>query len=202
MDIDRGIVSIYLQLFQSLCNDGTKIFSELLRLYTWRGPISPYYSFIIFLKLDIFYENRKKWVKIIFSTHALLWYGLRHLESLYGIRFVTWPICIKNPPWICGWLTNFQNRIQNPSFGLLDMEEPFSWLVTWQAWYLARILTAQCSAFIRDHSTITSSKRWMGGVRKWQFLMIYSTVNHQIYLNLKKIQKHDVDDVIFEWSLT
>ena len=32
---------------------------------------------------------------------------------------------------------------------------------------------------IRDHSSITSSKRWVGGVRKWQFLMIYSTVNHQ-----------------------
>ena len=28
----------------------------------------------------------------------------------------------------------------------------------------------------RDHSSITSSKRWVGGVRKWQFLMIY---NHQ-----------------------
>ena len=80
---------------QSVVHDGTKIFSELLRLYTWRGPISPYYSFIIFLKLDIFYENRKKWVKIIFSTHALLWYGLRHLESLHEIRFVTWPICVK-----------------------------------------------------------------------------------------------------------
>jgi hypothetical protein len=59
VDIDKGIVSIYLQLFQSLCNDGTKIFSELLRLYTWRGPISPYYSFIIFLKLDFFTRAEK-----------------------------------------------------------------------------------------------------------------------------------------------
>ena len=32
---------------------------------------------------------------------------------------------------------------------------------------------------MRDHSSITSSKRWVGGVRKWQFLIIYSTVNHQ-----------------------
>ena len=32
---------------------------------------------------------------------------------------------------------------------------------------------------VRYHSSITSSKRWVGGVRKWQFLMIYSTVNHQ-----------------------
>jgi hypothetical protein len=29
---------------------------------------------------------------------------------------------------------------------------------------------------IRDHSSITSSNRWVGGVRKWQFLMIYSTL--------------------------
>ena len=32
---------------------------------------------------------------------------------------------------------------------------------------------------IRDHSSITSSKRGVGGVRKWQLLMIYSTVNHE-----------------------
>ena len=31
----------------------------------------------------------------------------------------------------------------------------------------------------RDHSSITSPKRWVGGVRKWQFLMIYNTENHQ-----------------------
>ena len=35
------------------------------------------------------------------------------------------------------------------------------------------------SVCIRGHSSITSSKRWVGGVRKWQFVMIYSTVNHQ-----------------------
>ena len=39
--------------------------------------------------------------------------------------------------------------------------------------------TISGSLFIRDHSSITSSKRWVGGVRKWQFSMIYSTVNHQ-----------------------
>ena len=35
---------------------------------------------------------------------------------------------------------------------------------------------------------ITSSKRWVGGVRKLQFLMIYSTVNHQRvgWVGLKK----------------
>ena len=41
---------------------------------------------------------------------------------------------------------------------------------------------------LRDHSSITSSKRWAGGVRKWQFLMIYNTVNHQRvgWVGLKK----------------
>ena len=53
---------------------------------------------------------------------------------------------------------------------------------------------------IRDHSSITSSKRWVGGVRKWQFLMIYSTVNHQREGWVgQKSQKHD--DVVLEWSL-
>ena len=41
---------------------------------------------------------------------------------------------------------------------------------------------------VRGHSSITSSKRWVGGVRKVQFLMIYSTVNHQRvgWVGLKK----------------
>ena len=41
---------------------------------------------------------------------------------------------------------------------------------------------------IRDHSSITSSKGWVDGVGKWQFLMIYSTVNHQRvwWVGLKK----------------
>ena len=41
---------------------------------------------------------------------------------------------------------------------------------------------------VRDHSSITSSKRLVGGVRKWQFLMIYSTLNHQRdgWVGLKK----------------
>ena len=31
--------------------------------------------------------------------------------------------------------------------------------------------------YLRDHSSITSAKRWVGGVRKWQFLLIYSTIH-------------------------
>ena len=41
---------------------------------------------------------------------------------------------------------------------------------------------------VRGHSSITSSRRWVGGVKKWKFLMIYSTVNHQRvgWVGLKK----------------
>ena len=48
--------------------------------------------------------------------------------------------------------------------------------------------------------TIQVLRHQRGGVRKWQFLMIYSTVNHQRggWVGLKS-QKHD--DVILEWSL-
>ena len=39
---------------------------------------------------------------------------------------------------------------------------------------------SQCSPaytlLLRDHSSITSAKTWVGGVRKWQFLLIYSTI--------------------------
>ena len=31
-----------------------------------------------------------------------------------------------------------------------------------------------------DDSSITSAKRWVGGVRKWQFLLIYSTVHADV----------------------
>ena len=61
----------------------------------------------------------------------------------------------------------------------------------WCSWYL---LTAMVGS--RDHSGITSSKRWVGGIREWQFLMIYSTVNHQ--RGGRVGQKHD--DVTLEWS--
>jgi hypothetical protein len=36
--------------------------------------------------------------------------------------------------------------------------------------------TLIAQSYIRDHSSITSAKRWVGGVRKWQFLLIYSTI--------------------------
>ena len=47
---------------------------------------------------------------------------------------------------------------------------------------------------------ITSAKRWVGGVRKWQFLLIYSTIYADVsgWVGVKS-QKHA--DVILEWSL-
>ena len=43
---------------------------------------------------------------------------------------------------------------------------------------------------LRDHSSIMSSNRWVGGVRKWQFLMIYRTLNLQRggWVGLKKLK--------------
>ena len=40
-------------------------------------------------------------------------------------------------------------------------------------------LEVNINSYLRDHSSIMSSMRWVGVVRKWQFLMIYSTVNHE-----------------------
>ena len=55
--------------------------------------------------------------------------------------------------------------------------------------FVVKLIQQQVSiSSLRDHSSITSLKRWVGGVRKWQFLMIYSTVNHQRvgWVGLKK----------------
>ena len=40
----------------------------------------------------------------------------------------------------------------------------------------------------RGHSSITSAKKWVGGVRKWQFLLIYSTIYADLggWVGLKK----------------
>jgi hypothetical protein len=59
----------------------------------------------------------------------------------------------------------------------------------------------KCSISIRDHSSITSSKMWVGGVRKWQFLMIYITVNHQRGGRWWALKSQNHDDVILEWFL-
>ena len=64
------------------------------------------------------------------------------------------------------------------------------WLVFVKSYFIWQIHHAKSFKMrhVRDHSSITSSKRWVGGVRKWQFLMIYSTANHQRgeWVDLKK----------------
>ena len=41
---------------------------------------------------------------------------------------------------------------------------------------------------LRAHSSITSAKRWVGGVREWQFLVFYKTVFAAVggWMGLKK----------------
>ena len=41
---------------------------------------------------------------------------------------------------------------------------------------------------LRDHSSIRSAKKWVVGVRKWQFLLIYSTIYADVggWVGLKK----------------
>ena len=64
------------------------------------------------------------------------------------------------------------------------------WLVFVKSYFIWQIHHAKSFKMrhVRDHSSITSSKRWVGGDRKWQFLMIYSTANHQRgeWVDLKK----------------
>ena len=52
----------------------------------------------------------------------------------------------------------------------------------------------------RDHSSITSAKRWVGWAIKWQFLLIYTTIYVDVGGWVKRRQKHA--DVILESSLT
>ena len=42
-----------------------------------------------------------------------------------------------------------------------------------------------------DHSSTTSAKMWVGGVRKWQFLLFYSTIYADVggWVGLKKQKK-------------
>ena len=69
-------------------------------------------------------------------------------------------------------------------------DDLFSWTFLYPIFFILKnIFFANLDSLVLwDHSSITSSKRWVGGVRKLQFLMIYSTVNHQRvgWVGLKK----------------
>ena len=54
------------------------------------------------------------------------------------------------------------------------------------------------TVFVRDHSSITSSNRWVGGVRNWHFLIIYSTVNSSLQCTLIS-WKRDNLDIAIQW---
>ena len=71
------------------------------------------------------------------------------VEFLQCFRLVTWPISFKFPPLICCSPTNNRTGFKIWLFDWSDsgriMEEIFSWLVTWQSWYLASILLHLCT---------------------------------------------------------
>ena len=50
---------------------------------------------------------------------------------------------------------------------------------------------ANFTMFIGDHLSITSAKKWVGGVRKWQFLLIYIIIYADVggWVGLKKPKK-------------
>ena len=54
---------------------------------------------------------------------------------------------------------------------------------------------------LRDHSSITSAKRWMVKFRKWQFFLIYSTIFYVDVVGWVVLESQKHADVILEWSL-
>jgi hypothetical protein len=48
--------------------------------------------------------------------------------------------------------------------------------------------TLSFEMWLKDYSRITSAKKWVGGVRKWHFFLIYSTIYADVgeWLGLKK----------------
>ena len=107
-----------------------------------------------------------------------LWKCTQHTHSRESYKFQWWQVMKKSRLSCNAWL-----RLRLTAW-LNDLSREII------RWYIC----------IRDHSSITSSKRWEGGVRKWQFLMIYSAVNHQRGGWAYKSQKHD--DIKLECPLT
>ena len=56
--------------------------------------------------------------------------------------------------------------------------------------YFTKNVIFHIKSHIRDTSSITSAKKWVGGVRKWQFLLIYSTIYADVggWVGLKKLE--------------
>ena len=61
--------------------------------------------------------------------------------------------------------------------------------IAWASFFMKlKLLFLMSPRLVRDHSSITSAKRWVGGVRKWHFLLIYSTIYADLggWVGLKK----------------
>ena len=129
----------------------------------------------------------------LFSNISQIFCLIEHIGRLllWGIRGIFWYILFSSHNWLLclpsPWffflkklrfsLTLKEYRISENSFppSIFHSNYPI---------YEVK----NCHNAARGHSSITSSKRWVGGVRKWQFVMIYSTVNHQRggWVGLKK----------------
>ena len=93
------------------------------------------------------------------NTFSILIYPLK---NVHGIRLVTWPVNLKIPSWTCGWPTNdrtgFRIRISDRLSSRNFMEEILSWQVTWQDWYLTRILGRFFKIIVTLETTILDLK--------------------------------------------
>ena len=87
---------------------------------------------------------------------------------------------------MCIW-SNIHNRNFALYFILLEINLSIAKPQKFQ--FKSVILGAEISIFwVWDHSSITSAKRWLGWVRKWHFLLIYSTIHSDVlrWVGLKK----------------
>ena len=127
--------------------------------------------------------------------------GLKKFQHKMSAEAQKFWIFEKSPPWVSVVrnYNQFQKFLQ--WFVQMRLQKSVCLIVSVSVWHIASdwsyfrtshsksaqrnffevavSLSVSKQAQPRNHSSITSSKRWVGGVKKWQFFMIYSTVNHQ-----------------------
>ena len=115
---------------------------------------------VVELRTSIFFSSN--------NTFSILTYPLK---NVHGIRHVTWLVSLKFPPWICGWPTNHRTRFRiRISDGLGSrnfMEEILSWQVTWEEWYLKRILGTFYKILVCRPGWCAASN-----ISPWSFLLL------------------------------
>ena len=120
------------------------------------------------------------------------------VEFLQCFRLVTSPISFKFPPLICCSPTNNRTGFKIWLFDWSDsgriMEEIFSWLVTWQAWYLASILLHLCTQkrrrkkgstfFLRQRRQRSITLRAESAFQTFAFFLFFLIPQSQFYIQL------------------